>query len=62
LKLEIELPDELYARARVMARALGVSVADGFAAAAADRVSAWARFEAVLAKVPDVEPAEEDRL
>ncbi len=72
--VSVEVPKDLYDRASEIARAQNISVADVFATACAEHIAAWerlarraqrgdrARFLEVLAKVPDVEPDERDRL
>ncbi len=75
--INLRLPDSLHASAREMARQENVSVNQFIALALAEKLSASmtedyleararrgsrARFERVLAKVPDVEPEEYDRL
>ena len=71
--VSVEVPKEIYDRASEIARLQKISVADVFTTACAEHVGAWerlqrraqgvdrARFLEVLAKVPDVEPAEHDR-
>jgi predicted transcriptional regulator len=71
--VSVEISKDLYDKASEIARSQRMSVADVFAAACAEHVAAWERLEArakrgdrakfleVLAKVPDVEPEEQDR-
>ena len=72
--VNLEIPSEVYDRASEIARSQQMSVTDVLAAACAEHVASWERLEArakrgdrarfleVLAKVPDVEPEELDRL
>lgn len=75
--LSVRLPDYLHRTLREVARREGVSVNQFIMLAVAEKLAALAaedileararrgsreRFEAVLAKVPDVPPAPEDRL
>ena len=72
--INVEITNDVYERAAQIAQSQQVSVADVFAAACAEHVAAWERLESrakradrdrfleVLDKVPDVEPAESDRL
>jgi len=75
--LSLRLPKSLHDKVRELAKREGVSINQLIATAVAEKISALltldyleeraARgsreaFEAVLAKVPDREPAEEDRL
>ena len=74
MKVEIELPADLYELAQLMARAQHMSVGDVFASAFSDHLASWRRlkkraargsreaFLKVLDSVPDVEPEEYDRL
>ncbi len=71
--VRVEVPEDVYERASEIARAQRLDVADVFATACAEHVEAWERlkkrarrgdrpkFLEVLAKVPDVEPEEQDR-
>ena len=71
--VNVEIPKEIYDGASEIARSQKISVAEVFAAACAEHVTAWerlasrarqgdrAKFLEVLAKVPDVEPDERDR-
>ena len=71
--VNVEVPEDVYDRATEIARSQQMNVGDVFAAACAEHVAAWERLEArakrgdrakfleVLAKVPDVEPDEQDR-
>ena len=73
MTLNITLPDDLYQRIADLATRQQVSVERMAAAALAEQLSGWARVEgmaergsrerfvAALAKVPDTEPAPEDR-
>ena len=75
--ISLRLPDSLHNRARVLAQEDGISINQFIASAVAEKMSALdtqnyleqrakrssrAKFRAALAKVPDVEPAEYDRL
>lgn len=75
--LSIRLPESLHKRVRELAKKEGVSMNQFIALAVAEKMSALLtveyleerakrgsreKFEAVLAKVPDVEPKEYDRL
>lgn len=75
--LSLRLPNSLHERARDLARREGISINQLVSAALAEKMSALLteeylearaqrgsrkRFEAALAQVPDVEPADEDRL
>ncbi|MBI4910444.1 MAG: toxin-antitoxin system HicB family antitoxin [Acidobacteria bacterium] len=74
MNVNIEVPNDLYDKALEIARSQSISVADVFATACAEHVAAWerlerraqrgdrARFLEVLAKVPDTDPGERDRL
>lgn len=71
--VNLDIPNDIYDRASEIAQAQHLSVADVLATACSEHVAAWERlelrarcgdrerFEAVLAKVPDVEPSELDR-
>ena len=75
--LSLRLPESLHRQIRELARREGISINQFISTAAAEKVSALLtvdyleqrarradrnEFEAVLAKVPDVEPEEHDRL
>ena len=75
--LSLRLPDSLHAAARVLAEQEHVSINQLIATAVAEKISALMTedylekrakrgrrrdYEAVLAKVPDVEPDERDQL
>lgn len=75
--LSLRLPDSLHATARTLAEQEHVSINQLIATAVAEKISALMTedylekrakrgrrrdYEAVLAKVPDVEPDERDRL
>jgi hypothetical protein len=75
--LSIRLPDSLHQQVRELAEQEGVSINQFIALAVAEKMSALRtvgyleerarrgsreKFEAVLAKVPDAEPEEYDRL
>lgn len=75
--LSLRLPNSLHEKVRELAKREGVSINQLIATAVAEKTSALLtldyleeraargsreRFEAVLAKVPDREPADEDRL
>ena len=75
--ISLRLPDSLHNHARAMAQKDGISINQFIASAVADKMSALdtqdyleqrakrgslAKFRAAMAKVPDVEPAEYDRL
>ena len=74
MSVSISVPEELYRKAAEIAEAQHVSVDEVFASAFAEQLSAWDRlkqraargsrdrFLAVLDKVPDVEPEDDDRL
>ncbi len=71
--VNVEVPVDLYDKATEIARSQSISVADVFATACFEHIAAWERLESrakrgdrtkfleVLAKVPDVEPDEQDR-
>lgn len=75
--LSIRLPDSLHKQVRELAEKEGVSMNQFIALAVAEKMSALAtveylekraergdreKFEAILRKVPDVEPEDRDRL
>lgn len=75
--LSLRLPDYLHENVRELAQREGVSINQFITLAVAEKMSALMtedylaerakrgsreKYEAVLAKVPDVEPAEDDRL
>lgn len=72
--MSVSVPEELYEKAAAIAKAQNLSVDEVFASAFAEHQAAWERlkrraargsredFLAVLDKVPDVEPAPEDRI
>ena len=75
--LSVRLPDSLHKRLKALAKKEGVSVNQLISTAVAEKVSAlmtedylreraaradWAKFDAALALVPDVEPEPQDRL
>ena len=75
--LSLRLPDSLHAAARILAEQEHVSINQLIATAVAEKISALMTedylekrakrgrrrdYDAVLAKVPDVEPDERDRL
>ena len=74
MTLTLTLPDELYQRVAEIAGRHEVSAERMVAAALAEQVAQWGRFEAlakrasreaflaVLDKIPDTEPAAQDRL
>jgi hypothetical protein len=74
MSITVNIPEELYEKAAEIADAQHVSVDQIFASAFAEHLSAWRRlqhrasqgsrekFLAVLSKVPDVEPEDDDRL
>ena len=74
MSVSVSVPEELYEKAAVIAKAQNVSVDEVFASAFAEHLAAWERlkrraalgnreeFVAVLDKVPDVEPPPEDRI
>lgn len=74
MRVSVSVPEELYEKAAVIAKAQNVSVDEVFASAFTEHLAAWERlkrraalgnreeFLAVLDKVPDVEPAPEDCL
>lgn len=72
----LQLPDSIHKEARVLAERDGISVDQFIASAVAEKISALTtesyledlakrgnrgRYEAVLAKVPDIEPEPNDR-
>lgn len=71
--VNLDIPNEIYNRAAEIARMRSLTVADVLASACSEQVAAWAwlehraqrgdreRFDAILAKVPDVETVEEDK-
>jgi hypothetical protein len=71
--VNVEVPVDLYDKATRIARSQSISVADLFATAYSEHIAAWERLESrakrgdrakfleVLAKVPDVEPADHDQ-
>jgi hypothetical protein len=76
-RVSVRLPDSLHRGVKELAQREGVSMNQLIATAVAEKLSALRtedylaeraarvsreRFEAVLAKVPDVEPEERDRL
>ena len=74
MSVSINIPEELYEQARLIAEAHHLPVEEVFASAFADQFSAWrrlreraargdrAKFLAALDNVPDVEPEEYDRI
>ena len=75
--ISLRLPDSLHKHARAMAQKDGISINQFIASAVAEKMSALdtqsyleqrakrgslAKFRAAMAKVPDVESAEYDRL
>jgi predicted transcriptional regulator len=74
LIVSVDVPNEIYERVSEIAAAQRMSVSEVIASACAEHVAAWERLErrakqgdrekflAVLAKVPDVEPHEQDRI
>lgn len=75
--MSLRLPESLHKQLKEMARREGISINQFVSTAVAEKLVALmrvdhleerarrgdrARFEAVLAKVPDVEPEERDRL
>lgn len=74
MSVSVNIPKELYEKAAAIAKAQNVSVDEVFASAFVEHLAAWERlkrratrsdreeFLAVLDKVPDVEPAPEDRI
>lgn len=74
MSISINIPDELYQEARLIAESHQVPIDEVFASAFADQLAAWQRlhdrtvrgnpdkFYAVLDKVLDVEPDESDRI
>ena len=74
MKIEIDVPDDLYEEAQLIARAQHMSVGDIFASALSDHLAIWRRlkkraavgsreaFLKVLDAVPDVEPEKYDQL
>jgi hypothetical protein len=74
MSVSINIPEELYDQARAITETQNIAVEDVFASAFADHFAAWQRLEerasrgnrekflAVLERVPDVEPADYDRL
>ncbi|MGA7415343.1 MAG: hypothetical protein WBW33_33025 [Bryobacteraceae bacterium] len=74
MSISINIPDELYQQALMIAETHHVPIDEVFASAFADQLAVWQRlqqrvvrgnkdkFFAVLDKVPDVEPDELDRI
>ncbi|MGH9342244.1 MAG: toxin-antitoxin system HicB family antitoxin [Terriglobia bacterium] len=74
MNVNINVPEELYEQARIIAEAHRIPVDQVFASAFAEHIATWQRlreraargnrekFLAVLDEVPDVEPEEHDRL
>ncbi len=75
--LSLRLPDSLHKQIRILAQREGISINQFIASAAAEKMTALLteeyiekrakrasreKFQAVLNKVPDVEPEEYDRL
>lgn len=73
----IAIPDSLLKQVRELSEREGISVQQFIASATAEKLSAWltvdylkkraargsrAEFDAIMARVPDVEPDPEDRL
>ena len=74
MTVSVNIPDDLYRQAREIADSQHLSVDDVISSAFAEQLAAWERlkqraargsrenFLRVLAKVPDVEPEDFDRL
>jgi hypothetical protein len=74
MSVNVRVPEDLYEKAAAIAKMQNISVDQVFASAFAEHWSAWERlkrraalgnredFLAVLDKVPDVEPAPDDRI
>lgn len=74
MTVSIDIPDQLYQRAKDIAEAQRLSVDEVIASAFAEHLAAWEKlkeraargrrdiFLSVLDKVPDIEPEEYDRL
>jgi len=74
MSISINIPDELYQQALVIAKTHRVPIDEVFASAFVDQLAVWQRlqqrvvrgnrekFFAVLDRVPDVEPDEADRI
>lgn len=74
MTVSVNIPEELYRRAREIAESQHLSVDDVVSSAFAEQLAAWERlkqkaargsresFLAVLDKVPDVEPEDYDRI
>jgi len=74
MSVSVSVPEELHKKAVEIAKAQRVSVDEVFASAFVDQLAAWERlqqraargsrekFLAVLDKVPDTEPEDQDRL
>lgn len=74
MSVSVNIPEELYQRAREIAESQHLSVDDVVSSAFAEHMAAWERlkqraargnresFLAVLDKVPDVEPDKYDRI
>lgn len=75
--LNVQLPDSLYKNLQVLAAQDGISVDQFIATAVAEKIAALttetyleelakrgsrSKYDAVLAKVPDIEPAPHDQL
>jgi hypothetical protein len=74
MSVNVSVPEELHRKAVEIAKAQRVTVDEVFASAFVDQLAAWERlqqragrgsrekFLAVLDKVPDMEPEDQDRL
>lgn len=74
MSVSVSVPEELHKKAVEIAKAQRVSVDEVFASAFVEQLAAWERlqqraargsrekFLAVLDRVPDMEPEEQDRL
>jgi uncharacterized protein (DUF1778 family) len=75
--LSLRLPNSLHEQIRQLAKSEGISINQFIASATAEKMTAllteeylnkranrasWEKFQAVLDKVPDIEPANYDRL
>jgi hypothetical protein len=72
--VNVEVSEDVFNRAAEIARSQRITVADVFAAACTEHIAAWERlqrrsqqgdrvkFLEILARVPDVDPDEHDRL
>ena len=74
MRVNVNIPDELYKEAKAIAESQHVTIDDVISSAFAEHLAAWDRlkqkaardsreaFLGILAKVPDVEPEDHDRI